>query len=224
MDGDQQVQLHISDAAAPVSRYTTLSHCWGKIEIRKLTNANLLDSIKGFNIDELPKTFQDAIAITRRLKVRYLWIDSLCIIQDSVEDWNDESSKMEDVYANGFCNIAATGAPDGRTGCFVERNPVLAQACRISNESVHKSSLRRGGPYDFVTEDLRSDGILGAPLNRRAWVVQERMLSPRIIHFGKNQVFWECLEAVSFSSSHKGITPFQLHHGGLTARWVPVYA
>jgi hypothetical protein len=203
-----QVRLYITDRAALTLQYTTLSHCWGNLQIKSLTKADLLSWTAGIDIIELPKTFQDAIAITRRLSVRYLWIDSLCIIQDSTEDWNNESSSMGDIYMNCFCNIAATGAFDGRTGCFVDRNPLLAQTCRISTELLPQSQLQPG-LYDFIRQSLFDDGVLDAPLNCRAWVVQERVLSPRIIHFGKSQIFWECLEAVRFSLPLKEPTRFQ---------------
>jgi hypothetical protein len=90
----------------------------------KMTNLNQF--IECIDIAELPKTFQDAIEISRRLDIRFLWIDSLCIIQDSKEDWLKESVIMGDIYQHAYCNIAATAAPDGRTGCFLERNPLLA--------------------------------------------------------------------------------------------------
>jgi hypothetical protein len=76
---------------------------------------NLNQFIEGMDITELPKTFQDAIQLSRRLNNRFLWIDSLCIIQDSKEDWLKESVVMGDIYKHALCNIAATAAPDGRT-------------------------------------------------------------------------------------------------------------
>jgi hypothetical protein len=151
-------------------------------------------------IADLPKTFQDAIAITRKLDIRYLWIDSLCIIQDSIEDWAAESSGMGDVYKNTFCNIAATAAPDGRTGCFLKREPLLARQCKIRISSTNDNGPLQNGIYNIVPNDLWKRGMSGprdAPLNSRAWVVQERVLAPRVPHFGINQLFWERNELVS---------------------------
>jgi hypothetical protein len=78
-------------------------------------------------MDVLPKTFQDAIIITQRLAsrygVRFLWIDPLCILQDPLEDWNEEAPRMVEVFRNCWCNIAATHAPDRRTGLFASRDP-----------------------------------------------------------------------------------------------------
>jgi hypothetical protein len=84
----------------------------------------------------LTKTFQDAIAIARSLGIAYLWIDSLCIIQDDAEDWDKESRRMCDVYGGSSLNIAATAAPDGSYGCYRERDPCLAavQRFRMADE------------------------------------------------------------------------------------------
>jgi hypothetical protein len=192
------LHLAVTDNNFPVlpCTYTTLSHCWGEIMIKRLTKDELASMIKGFHGADLPKTFQDAIAITRRLGVRFLWIDSLCIIQDSEEDWAKESSMMGNVYQNGICNIAATGAADGSAGCFMKRDPILAQNCRIKIDATLSKVRLKPGIYDLVPEKLWEDGLSTAPLNQRAWVVQERILAPRVLHFSGNQLFWECNELV----------------------------
>jgi hypothetical protein len=145
----------------------------------------------------LPQTFRDAISITRRLGVQYLWIDSLCIIQDSEEDWERESSMMGSVYQNGMCNIGATAASNGTVGCFSERDPLLAQPCRVKIEKDLKKFKLKKGTYNLVPKKLWDAGLSEAPLLRRAWVVQERVLTQRMLHFGRNQLFWECNELVS---------------------------
>lgn len=78
--------------------YMTLSHCWGSAQFLTLTQSSLPRLEAGILTSELPKSFQDAIHITRELGVRFLWIDSLCILQDSVTDWQQESALMADVY------------------------------------------------------------------------------------------------------------------------------
>jgi hypothetical protein len=197
--GNPYLRLRVNGGATPASVYTTLSHCWGQLQIKQLKIANLLALTKEIEITELPKTFQDAITITRRIGVRYIWIDSLCIIQDSPEDWAKESSSMGNIYKNGLCNIAATAANDGQTGLFFQRNPLLAQRCRISIKSL--PSFLRPGLYDLFQQYLWDNSVSEAPLNQRAWVIQERILAPRVIHFGKNQLLWECSELVRCSLS-----------------------
>ena len=195
--GSKCLRLHVTDGNSPPLRYTTLSHCWGKIRIERLLETNFDSRVQGIDITTLPKTFQDAIDITHRLGIRYLWIDSLCIIQDSKDDWAKESSVMGSVYQNGFCNIAATAAPDGGTGCFMERDPNLARKCRIRINATLSKFRLKPDQYDLVPQKLWEDGLSSAPLLQRAWVVQERLLAPRVLHFGRNQLFWECSELVS---------------------------
>jgi hypothetical protein len=86
----------------------TLSHCWGLVDFFKLTTKTLSLMLAGIGTDTLASTFQDAIRTARFLGVEYLWIDALCILQDSKEDWELESATMGKVYGNGLCNLAAT--------------------------------------------------------------------------------------------------------------------
>ena len=155
--------------------------------------------LKGIAVSTLPKTFQDAITITRQLSLQYLWIDSLCIIQegDNFEDWARESSMMGSVYQNANCNIAATAASNGTLGCFQTRDPLLAQPCRVRFDKELKKFGLKKGIYDFVLRTLWEHGLSEAPLLKRAWVVQERVLARRVLHFARNQLFWECSELVS---------------------------
>ncbi|KAF2445386.1 hypothetical protein P171DRAFT_520191 [Karstenula rhodostoma CBS 690.94] len=74
----------------------------------------------------LPQTFRDAVSTVRRLVIRYIWIDSLCIIQASAEDWQVEAALMAQVYGNAFC-LAATWASDGAKGLYPDRHPRLDQ-------------------------------------------------------------------------------------------------
>jgi hypothetical protein len=98
--------------------YLTLSHCWGGADIVKLKKANLIQFHKNIPLEWLPRTFLDAIRITSLLGYQYLWIDSLCIIQDNVEDWRSVSAMMGSIYKNAILTIAALGAYDSHGGCF----------------------------------------------------------------------------------------------------------
>jgi Heterokaryon incompatibility protein (HET) len=169
--------------------YMTLSHRWGTASPLKLTRSNMEGLKAGLRLSALPQTFRDAIKVVQRLGQRYLWIDSVCIIQDSLEDWQEQSAAMRDIYTNAVCNIAATSSEDSHGGCFAERN-VSDLQCRIPNYL--QSSP--GQEYSLVSMDLWTDCIERAPLNQRAWVLQERLLAARTIHFGAQQIFWECNE------------------------------
>lgn len=199
------VCLHITTEHSPKSPYATLSHCWGKTPIFKLQKSNLEKMQASIDCKELPRTFQDAIGVARRLGLRFLWIDSLCIIQDSIEDWTMQSAVMGDIYQNSFITIAAIAAKDGRFGCFSTRDPRLVEPCKAV------ITKRKGGTLSYtiltglhviVPFLIWSDGVGNAPLNKRGCVLQERILSPRTIHFGEDQLFWECRELVSIALNY----------------------
>ncbi|KAG4427565.1 hypothetical protein IFR05_016952 [Cadophora sp. M221] len=185
-------------------KYATLSHCWGTTMHTCLTSSNLYGFQSGIPIDQLSTTFLDAMNICLELDLPYIWIDSLCIIQDSKEDWEKECANMEKVYAQGYVNLAATHAKDGTGGCFTQRDPKLLRDSVVWNkppgENAKRRWLRITSPFDNWTMN-----VLHAPLNRRAWVLQERILSPRKIHFGKHMVYWECLSHVASEVSPAGL-------------------
>ncbi|KAJ8702059.1 hypothetical protein PTI98_000808 [Pleurotus ostreatus] len=165
-------------------RYIALSHTWGgQVEGRTL-KGNLKERLKGFSFDTLPLNFRDAIKVTKALGMRYLWIDSLCIVQDDADDWEREAKTMTGLYMNSWITIAASRAPDSAAGFLGRRD--VPKAIKMPGE---------GGEYFYVCPNvaLRFDeAVFGAPLNRRAWVVQERVLSPRTLHFTRSQVYWQC--------------------------------
>lgn len=194
--------------------YFTLSHCWGDMDIdAKLTRENYAAFVKdGIPVRSLRKTLRDALHITRQLGCRYIWIDSLCIIQDSPEDWAIEAMAMKDVYGNSSCNIAALGNPGD--GCFVTRNPLNFFPCWIGGGMEPNSE---GSVYAFKhynpSLDSREDHQGGSPLLRRGWVVQEKLLSTRVIYMGAPQLYWECArhtlsEGVPVTEESAPIIPF----------------
>ena len=131
----------------------TLSHRWGKSKVFKLTMKNIDELKAGIHIDRLPKTFREAIDFACRLSpsIRYIWIDSLCIIQDSDDDWHEESVKMYSVYRNSYCNISATASPHSDCGIYSNREPKhlwedeinlnVEDLSVFSQKSKHKRSL-----------------------------------------------------------------------------------
>ena len=347
----------------------TLIHRWGTDEPIMLTEASLSDMSKRIDIANLSQTYRDAIAITRSLGVRYLWIDSLCIIQDSKVDWQTEAARMGDIYKFSVCTIAASWASSNSEGCFFDRGPLYAKfglskiaqsapqpskrvhpkesdserrrrlrlgtapvsdidstefecllerrRSRLSTEIVgHRrdllsNSLTRSSctpastmspvidaylagnetlgtrrsetisRLEFMTnhdnlEDIQSgspdcgalessatsridskserhcpksspeiqtasnkpgciqNAILyilpfrgdlwkhsvdSSPLSRRAWVLQERLLSPRTLHYTKTQVFWECRESKACESSPHPSPKLRIHP--LRTHWYP---
>lgn len=173
-------------------KFVALSHCWGatlpgKVPSYCTTKENIGDRETEFLITDLPVTFQDAIEVTRQLGLRYIWIDSLCIIQGKEGDWEKEAKSMEDVYTSAYCTLAATSAVDSSKK-LLERTINSEYICIRDNTG--RRVYICTNPADFDTDVER------AQLNTRAWVMQERLLSCRTIHFGTNQTYWECGEGV----------------------------
>jgi hypothetical protein len=178
-------------------RYIALSHCWGNVakgvRDRYCTyKCNIDRKRESIDWGSLPRTFQNAVTITRALGVRYLWIDSICIIQrhegcsndcGGLEDWGIESKNMETYFSCAYCTIAATSATDSTAGFL---GPRAARRCvRVQNAS--------GSPF-YVCEaidDFHTDVEEGA-LNQRGWVLQEKALSRRTINFATKQTYWQC--------------------------------
>ena len=169
-------------------KFAALSHCWGGSSPFMLTLENHDRLLDGINLELLPKTFRDAIKITKELGISYLWIDSLCIIQNSEEDWERECVKMVDVYANAAVTICASDSTDSSGGCFRVRDPLEYYPLHLIYDSDRILTIKM--------EDRDIDSILNlevnkSSLNKRGWTFQERALSRRLLHFGKS-VFWEC--------------------------------
>jgi hypothetical protein len=98
------------------AKYVALNHCWGNEKGLTATEQGMPMLMSRINVNALPPTFRDAIATTRAMNIRYLWIDSLCIIQNSLADWTRESSKMWDVYRNSHLTIVAAGSASDAQG------------------------------------------------------------------------------------------------------------
>lgn len=167
-------------------RYIALSHRWGELgrEQRFCTyKDNMAHRKARIEYDLLPRSFQDAVRVTRAMGVRYLWIDSLCIVQEDPVEWAAESGWMEDVFSNAYCTIAASSASSSLVGFLGPRRP--RDAIRLSTP---------GGPPLHLAEavdDFRAD-VENSELSSRGWVLQERALSRRTIYFTSTQVYWEC--------------------------------
>lgn len=118
-------------------RYGTLSHCWGLSQPTTTTTSNIAQHRMSIPMFELPKSFRDAIRVAATLALRYLWVDSLCIVQDSSDYWFREAGDMSKICRYGYINIAATGGAHGAKGCFWERNP---ERVRPTHFSIHWSN------------------------------------------------------------------------------------
>jgi hypothetical protein len=198
------VRLCASATLPEDTKYLTLSHRWGDYPAITLTNETLEAFHKSIPVSSLlaPEalTFKHSIEVTRSLGFRYLWIDALCINQEDAQEKSSEIAYMDEIYSNSTLNISATAASSGSDGLFYERFPVSVVPCRRQIKALENKS--QVSVQLIAHTDRWDDEVDDGLINKRAWVFQERILSPRIIHFARDQVFWECasLRAADVSS------------------------
>ena len=185
-----KISLVRGSELTPRTVYMTLSHTWGAKPCLKLTRLTHNVLAAGFGVDALPRTFRDACFVALELQCNYIWIDSLCIIQDSEDDWLHESSRMASVYANSILTLAASAAEDSHAGLFHHRD------LRRCLASIDFHCACGTGSFGVIEQDGPSYGSAGLPLHQRAWVQQELALSRRIAYFTDVQIIWICLEQI----------------------------
>ncbi|ETS75716.1 hypothetical protein PFICI_12660 [Pestalotiopsis fici W106-1] len=180
--------------------YAALSYCWGDqskyppLETRPTT---IRDRLKSIDIDQVPHTIRDAVIVTRRLGIQFLWVDALCIIQGDTKDWQDHVALLPAIYSNAWIVIAAALGDSSHSG-FLQRDRTLNQISIPCN-----ALKRRFGHSGKITLDMDSNlsyewdyfrqEIDGSPWDRRAWTHQERTFARRVLFFG-NRLYYQCQE------------------------------
>jgi hypothetical protein len=183
-----ETQLHLTTDEDIVRPYCALSHCWGGAsDILILKTSNIKELMVMIDSTALAKSFQDAITITHALGIEFLWIDCLCIIQDSKEDWLRESMRMGHIYEGATCTIMSAAARDPHGGLFQTRNPLAYSPFRLCGLGSDETFVMPQGSKGKLEEVLKD-----APLQKRAWTFQESYLSPRKLYFGPNGMYWSC--------------------------------
>lgn len=208
-DGSKAPHLWIASEGGyqpmqPRNPYVALSYCWGNVPFLTLTSSTIEALKSSIPMYSLPQTVRDAIMIVRRLGIRYLWVDSLCIIQGSDkeahEDWIRISENMNLIYREAFLTIVAAGANNAHAGIFKQRNRAM-QHCLLDypSSSCFSGTVAIGPVYE---KNPRSS----EPLDCRAWALQERLLSTRILEYGTAEMSWKCRCAVRSESGTRSDT------------------
>ncbi|KAK6836483.1 hypothetical protein PG987_006978 [Apiospora arundinis] len=179
-------------------KYVALSHPWGETEQHTPFctwrtdihgDGHDVESFKrSIPFDKMPATIQHAVKVTRALQIRYIWIDSICIIQGKDGDFNEEASRMENVFSGAYCVLAASRATGMHDGFLGDRH-------RRDFVTFARSATEK--PF-YVCEPIDdfSHHVLESPLNRRGWVLQERALARRSVYFTDTQMYFECGEGI----------------------------
>lgn len=179
--------------------YACLSHCWGGSHPCTLTEATKGQYTKRIHKSDLTPVFLDAIKVSKKLGLRKLWIDSLCIQQDSKEDWHYESQRMGPYYRNCTVYIAATSSANSEKSFEIAERPTMVSSSSTDPESgpfsllAYPFHLMEEKPHFGHSNNLQT-ALEAFPLLTRAWVLQERWLSPRVLHFCGSEVVFECAQ------------------------------
>jgi hypothetical protein len=184
--------------------WAALSYCWGKVQCLTTIKASLPSHKMGIALDALPKTCRDAILVTRSLSIPYLWIDALCIVQDSTADWDREAARMCYVYENAVVTLAAPESNSSDKGLFLSnssRGTVKLEADidgQIGKVYVRRILSNSMFPMHKHPGKLPDTFIGTNPiLETRAWTLQELLLSPRVLWFGSAEIGWSCWSATA---------------------------
>ena len=194
------------------TEYVALSHCWGTLNQFQTTTMNIENMKRNIDWGCLPKTFKDAIATAQSLGFGYIWIDSLCILQDSRQDWEIESSQMGLIYENAALTIAATSSPSDETGFLGTRTiPATGvvdfsfgeeDACTRPTK-VYIRQVMDHYKFNLYADTEPAEGRLSS----RAWAFQERLLARRVLAYHKDELFWECNTTWDCECGHNSFAP-----------------
>lgn len=184
--------------------YVALSHLWGGMTPRLATTNSLEYFQTRIPVEYLPRTLLDAIQVTRWLSIQYLWIDTLCIIQDSSDDWSEQAGQMAKIFENSTVTIAAHAAADSYSGFLSSTPRIWAPSEPVSvfdeqsNTCFQMHVRQRLSPSRHVSQEgpwhLSSKYERRSSLGNRGWVYQEYVLAPRTLHFAPAELAWECIQ------------------------------
>ncbi|KAH7350637.1 heterokaryon incompatibility protein-domain-containing protein [Rhexocercosporidium sp. MPI-PUGE-AT-0058] len=186
---------YLYESSGEVDSYAALSHCWGATQIITTTTSTLSQRKTRIPFESLSKTFQDAVHITHNLGLKYIWIDSLCIIQDDLKDWETESKKMAAVYESSHVTICAAKSEAGNGGCFAdltlrETDPYSGSKIEVQVRKcprhIASEAMFRDSSFFHTTSNL--------PLFTRAWTFQEELLATRVLYYCADEIVFQCKE------------------------------
>ncbi|KAF9226160.1 HET-domain-containing protein [Gyrodon lividus] len=189
IDGSLQHQIRLCVPNGEAAAYTTLSYCWGGPQPFSTQKSTLETLMKGIDMQQLPSTICDAITVTRRLGLRYLWVDAFCIIQDDDLDKQKEIARMGEIYQHSYCTIIAECAAKVSDG-FLHKKPEPPDCSQYRLPYV----VPDGGVGTMLLRSQEAYGYdpLEEPLNARGWTLQERLLPPRQLLYTSRSLRWKC--------------------------------
>jgi Heterokaryon incompatibility protein (HET) len=216
--------VHLKDSVnLPQGRYLCLSHCWAESAPMTTTTGTLAQRCDGIRIDGLSPTLRDTVFLARELNIQYIWVDSLCILQDSQDDWEVESSKMGAYYGSSLLTVLA--GRDGSKGLFGERDPPPMPYCKFSLPSGPGPTSVNIYFTLFPHRPRRGISNDSPKIYTRGWVLQEEILSPRLLSFEPTQTYFRTslVEKYESGSVVEAFKSKQLLHPGKWSMLVGEY-
>ncbi len=216
--------IRLVETQGQLEHYVALSHCWGNSRPPCLTTkSTFATNLQRIASESLPKTFLDAVLVCKELGLRYLWIDSICIIQDDNEDWREEAGKMAAIYHQSYLTICATSARSDDEGLWpssrkstvgkvvIQKNGQNFEVCFRARENLDPVHMHENSGEE------RLKMLAMNPLMGRGWTFQERLLSTRLLHFGYGELLWQCPELQAceccFDATEKGSSDYMTESG-----------
>ncbi|KAF2802150.1 HET-domain-containing protein, partial [Mytilinidion resinicola] len=192
--------IEVSPAASPDNprilvangsqgQYAALSYCWGERPYGHLQNSNLEEYTRRLDLLALPQTLREAIKVAKDLGILYLWIDALCILQDSDADKQHELATMQRVYRNALITIVVASSDDVTNG-FLQPRPQLYTAYTYTIPFRVGTNLFGTVSFSTMKEIAHEESL--EPINRRCWTLQEQILSTRSLYFASHTLQWRC--------------------------------
>ena len=169
------------------SGFASLSYCWGgeqSLQLNKVTHQLLT---KGIDVSRLPRTLEDATKVTKEIGLKYLWVDVLCIMQDNPQEMAGEISRMPKYYGANTVTICAASADRSSSGFLNERSEA---PCEYGPFQLRYTSPNGDGVFQLLREQVQEV----QPISKRAWTLQESLLSRRLMIFSTKQLFWHCTQ------------------------------
>lgn len=187
---DKTVYLRDFGDKPPASHYVCLSHRWQRSCPSITTQSNIENRKSGIAVDDLSANLRDAIFLTRSFNIRYLWIDSLCVLQDSSSDWETESSQMGAYYGRSWLTLSAglDSEPDLYPSKFHQTSSIFGPRYNSNTRTgYYRLRISQSEPKSYMyfnlQDELKWDNRSSSSLFSRGWTLQEEALSPRFLSF-----------------------------------------
>lgn len=202
---ESKTNLILTKEETPLGPYATLSYCWGlNPRFLCLTASNFQELQAGISYSKLPIAFQEAFQVLKSLSIHYIWIDCLCIIQSgpgSIEDWHHECARMQDVYSNCILTLSLAQAKGPQESCLGGYHLETSLPFSIETKGFSQDTPEEKRTCTIVNWDYFRQGLYDQPLGYRAWCLQERLLSPRVLSIGHGEFYWDCVQLPHASES-----------------------